>query len=245
MDFKKVFTLILSVLFFSPSYSNAMNGNKIKFHKGENDKCPICSQDFEDNDKIILDACGYYFHPSCIKEYGQNILENTGWLPCPMCKEQLKTKATCTFAELLAGFPGGSDTSYTGKLCCACEVIIGGTGGNDIITTTCGCNFHRICLRNIMLSDYNAGINMKQRNILIGRCGRKNECYVCKGSNPPNLPQILQMQLLLNVIKPESPEGKIAKSIQFFSPLENVNIMCPGCHQPLASRYIHKLLHKD
>ena len=49
MDFKKIFILILSTLFFSPLYSTAMDNAK-KDEPDPEDKCIICFDEFLNNE---------------------------------------------------------------------------------------------------------------------------------------------------------------------------------------------------
>ena len=90
MDFKKLFMLILSVLFFSPSYSAAMENNEIKLY-GE---CVICPPEFKlirQTGNYLVAACGCRFHPECYLGWCQLCFDKADCPvckhPCPVCKQ--------------------------------------------------------------------------------------------------------------------------------------------------------------
>lgn len=75
---------------------NTMNRNELteiktkKFkkssdvHAGEEEKCPICVMDFENNEEIKELPCKHMFHPGCIDTW---LVRNC---TCPICKRDVK-----------------------------------------------------------------------------------------------------------------------------------------------------------
>lgn len=48
-------------------------------------ECPICSDNYEDQNTVSVLNCGHVFHTKCIKEWGH-------YKPlCPMCKAEIPT----------------------------------------------------------------------------------------------------------------------------------------------------------
>jgi hypothetical protein len=53
-----------------------------------NDCCPICCEDFYENEKIHLTNCIHYFHHSCLLKYINTITKDS--YNCPLCKTLIK-----------------------------------------------------------------------------------------------------------------------------------------------------------
>jgi len=57
-------------------------GNKFRYGEKYNDECKICSNEFIENDVLLLLKCKHDFHDNCIKEWS---MKNT--IKCPRCME--------------------------------------------------------------------------------------------------------------------------------------------------------------
>ena len=97
MDFKKLFILILSVLFFSPSYSTAMDEvsillakkRSIRFNPDPGEICTICSKDYSTNKNYFRFPCQHFIHVQCAKYWCHECGKN--W--CPVCEAEM----SCAF----------------------------------------------------------------------------------------------------------------------------------------------------
>lgn len=54
------------------------------------DCCPICLEDFMQNDNIHKTMCGHYYHHRCIFSFINIMPKNIDYYNCPMCRCQLK-----------------------------------------------------------------------------------------------------------------------------------------------------------
>ena len=97
MDFKKLFILILSVLFFSPSYSAAMDKTSSNSKTNANGKfdpngmCSICLCKFGKNSESIRQLiCSHFFHSECIQEWIDNKHDK-----CPLCRRDMDPCLQC------------------------------------------------------------------------------------------------------------------------------------------------------
>lgn len=58
---------------------------------GEDDKCPICLGEWEDDDDIVVSRCAHAFHKDCIRDWVRpgNKMGAPNRDKCPMCRSQL------------------------------------------------------------------------------------------------------------------------------------------------------------
>ena len=52
----------------------------------EHKVCPICLEEFQEEDEVAVLECGHIFRPECIEKWGVKKPQ------CPMCKKEIKTR---------------------------------------------------------------------------------------------------------------------------------------------------------
>ena len=91
--------IILAGVIYNIYHTDTAENNSIKVSKLKKlpyDECPICLEEFCDNDHINILECDHCFHSNCITEWkknktfdkNNNVIEKL----CPICRKKIKFK---------------------------------------------------------------------------------------------------------------------------------------------------------
>lgn len=88
--------VVLGIIVYNSCTKEKIKTNEINLNKIENITyldCPICFEEFNDEDNITILECGHYYHSNCIKEWinTKQLDKNNRKIPktCPLCREPL------------------------------------------------------------------------------------------------------------------------------------------------------------